>query len=29
MDTPPHPIHGITPKEAMWTRIWADFAPSD
>ena len=28
-DTPPHPIHGITPKEAMWNRIRADYNPSD
>jgi hypothetical protein len=29
MGTPPHPIHGITPKEAMWTHIWANYIPSD
>jgi hypothetical protein len=28
-ETPPHPIHGITPKEAMWNWIQADYAPSD
>jgi hypothetical protein len=28
-DTPLHPIHDITPKEAMWTRIRADYTPSD
>ena len=28
-DTPPHPIHGITPKEAMWNRIRTDYIPSD
>jgi hypothetical protein len=29
VDTPLHPIHDITPKEAMWTRIRADYTPSD
>jgi hypothetical protein len=28
-DLPPHPIHGITPKEAMWHRIQADYTPSE
>jgi hypothetical protein len=28
-DLPPHPIHGITPKEAMWHRIRTDYTPSD
>jgi hypothetical protein len=28
-DTPLHPIHDITPKEAMWTCIRADYTPSD
>ena len=28
-ETPPHPIHSTTPKEAMWLHIWADFTPLD
>jgi hypothetical protein len=28
-DSTPHPIHGITPKEAMWHRIRTDYNPSD
>jgi hypothetical protein len=28
-DLPPHPIHGSTPKEAMWYQIWANYTPLD
>ena len=27
-NTPPHPLEDMTPKQAMWARIRADYAPS-